>query len=122
MVAAMSLSPTPETDLVDKTLVVWAAPANLEQRAGSALTLDDRASHFDGIVFGELTARKWMAGSDNFSRTSRKQDSWPEETVRPDEFVQIAVVYRGRQVEMYRDGEAYAQYEMTEEPHSFGAG
>ena len=47
--------------LKDKTLVVWAAPANLTQRAGSALTIDDEQSHFDGIVFGEITPRKWMA-------------------------------------------------------------
>ena len=32
--------------------------------AGSALTIDDGQSHFDGIVFAELAPRKWMPGSD----------------------------------------------------------
>jgi hypothetical protein len=39
-------------EIKDKTLVVWTAPANLQQRGGSALTIDDLNSHFDGIVFG----------------------------------------------------------------------
>ena len=39
--------------LKDKTLVVWAAPANLTQSGGSALLIDDRKSHFDGVVYGE---------------------------------------------------------------------
>ena len=34
-----------EPSLTDKTLVVWAAPANLEQRGGSVLTIDDQHGH-----------------------------------------------------------------------------
>jgi hypothetical protein len=37
----------------DKTLVAWVYLDNTTQRGGSALTLDDQASHFDGIIFGE---------------------------------------------------------------------
>ena len=59
--------------LQDKTLVVWVSPANLAQRSGSALTIDDGESHFDGIIFGEITPKKWMPGSDNFSRSSQEQ-------------------------------------------------
>ena len=53
-----------DPELVDKTLVVWVAPANLAQRGGSALTIEDAGDHFDGVVFSELAAGKWMAGSD----------------------------------------------------------
>jgi beta-fructofuranosidase len=56
--------------------VAWVAPANLTQRGGSVLTLDDGQGHFDGIVFGELAAGKWMAGSDNYRRTEKNQDAW----------------------------------------------
>ena len=33
------------------------------------LTLEDPHGRFDGIVFGELSPGRWMAGSDNFHHT-----------------------------------------------------
>jgi beta-fructofuranosidase len=106
--------------LHDKTLVAWVSPANLTQRGGSVLTIDDGQGHFDGIVLGELAPRKWMAGSDSFSRTKKEQGDWPQETVENGEFLQIAVVYRGREVTLLRNGRQYAQYTMAESPRSFG--
>ena len=50
----------------DKTLVAWVAPADLVQRGGSALTIQDSQTHFDGIVLGELSPAKWMPGSDAY--------------------------------------------------------
>lgn len=108
--------------LRDKTLVVWAAPANLTQRGGSALTLDDVQSHFDGIVFGELAAGRWMAGSDSFRRTHRDQAAWPAETSQPGTFVQMAIVYQDRQVTLYRQGQLYARYTMAQPSQEFGPG
>ena len=114
-------SAAPQSEpLLDKTLVVWAAPANLTQRAGSALTIDDQQSHFDGIVFGEVVAGKWMPGSDNFRRTHQDQTNWPVETADGKTFVQIAIVYRGQEVTVYRDGQEYASYTMPNGPQSFG--
>jgi beta-fructofuranosidase len=104
----------------DKTLVVWVAPANLTQRAGSALTLDDGQSHFDGIVFGELAPGKWMPGSDSFSRTLKDQGDWPQESADAQTFVQIAIVYQGRDVTVFRDGHKYARYTMPNPPQPFG--
>lgn len=66
--------------LRDKTLVVWIVPANLAQRGGGALTIDNDPGTFDGIVLRELVPGKWMAGSDSFSRTERNQDSFPVES------------------------------------------
>jgi beta-fructofuranosidase len=96
--------------LRDKTLVAWVAPANLTQRGGSVLTIDDGQGHFDGIVFGELAAGKWMAGSDSWKRTERLQEAWPAETAGADATVQVAVVYRGNEVAVYRDGKEYARH------------
>ena len=109
-----------ERPMVDKTLVVWASPANLTQRGGSALTIIDPAERFDAIVFGERHTGRWMAGSDFFRRTHRDQAGWRAETVKADTLVQIAVVYHGRQVAIYRDGEPYASYEVTK-PQAFAA-
>ena len=47
----------------DKTLVAWAAPANLNQQGGSVLTIQS-GDRFDAIVFGERVRGKWMAGSE----------------------------------------------------------
>jgi len=109
-----------ERPLGDKTLVVWVAPANLTQKGGSVLTLDDQRSHFDGIIFGELAPAKWMAGSDFFRRTQREQADSPAETTDAATFVQVAIVYKGRQVTLYRNGRQYAQYTMASSPQGFG--
>lgn len=108
-----------EPSLTDKTLVVWAAPANLEQRGGSVLTIDDQRSHFDGIVFGEAAPARWMAGSDQFKRTERNQSHWPAETADANTFAQIAIVYHGNQITAYRNGTEYSRH-TVKEPQAFG--
>lgn len=105
----------------DKTLVAWVYLNTLDQRAGSAITLDDRKSRFDGIVFGEIAARKWMAGSDRFSRSAQDQSASAEETANPKTRVQIAVVYKGKEIAIYRDGQPYANYTI-EKQRSFSEG
>ncbi|XZE51576.1 LamG-like jellyroll fold domain-containing protein [Planctomycetaceae bacterium SH139] len=94
---------------VDKTLVVWAAPANLSQRGGSALTLQS-GDRFDGIVLGERLIRKWMPGSDNFERTAAHQINWPSETADPETLIQLAIAYTSERIQIYRNGEPYADY------------
>ncbi len=103
----------------DKTLVVWTAPANLTQRGGSTLTIDDMKGHFDGIIFGELAAGKWMAGSDHFRRSEKDQEEYRKETAGKNTFVQIAIVYEGTDVTVYRKGKVYASYKI-EERRKFG--
>lgn len=110
----------PPGPLGDKTLVVWATPSDLAQRGGSALTLDDGRSHFDGIIFGELAPRKWMPGSDGYRRTRKEQGGWPEESTDAKASVQIAVVYRGAEVAVFRNGQPYAHYPMPNPPQAFG--
>jgi beta-fructofuranosidase len=104
----------------DKTLIVWVSPGNLTQRGGSALTIDDGESHFDGIVFGEISPRKWMSGSDYYHRSHREQGDWPEESDDAKTFIQIAITYKDRQVTIYRNGQVYAQYTMADAPLAFG--
>jgi hypothetical protein len=66
--------------LLNKTLVAWVSPANLTQQGGSVLTIDDRQAGFDGIVFGEISPGKWMAGSEYWNRTQQSQGSFALET------------------------------------------
>ena len=96
--------------MMDRTLVSWAAPATLDQRGGSALTIN-QGDRFDGLVFAEIAKGTWMFGSDCFRRTCRDQNRWPKECV-VDRFVQVAATYRDsdRRVTLYRDGISFATY------------
>jgi hypothetical protein len=105
--------------LRDKTLVAWVSPANLTQRGGSVLTINDGSGPFDGIVFAERARGKWMASSENFNRTGKPQSDTPPETAGPDTAVQIAIVYRGDEVTVYRNGQEYSRHTMIVEPHPF---
>jgi len=107
--AAFSLCAA-ESAGTDKTLVVWVAPANLTHRGGSALTIQS-GDQFDGIVFGELQPGKWMAGSDFHKRTEKAQDKYVPETADSKTMVQMAIVYKGDEILIYRNGEVYASYQ-----------
>ena len=88
-VTATSFEPTPTLPpITDKTLVVWCSLDNLDQRGGSVLSLekDDR---FDGLVFGEVAPRTWMAGSDNLARTPHDQSAVPRESASADALLQL---------------------------------
>lgn len=104
----------------NKTLVVWAAPANLAQRGGSVLTLEKPGGVFDAIVLGELTPAKWMAGSDFWKRTKKEQEDMPVEMTQATDLVQVAIVYEGRQITLYRNGNRIASY-TAENQESFGS-
>lgn len=113
-----------QASLHDKTLVAWASPANLTQRGGSVLTIDDRQGHFDGIVFGEKWPGRWMAGSDFFRRTAKQAGTTPLETAPPGTMVQLAIVYHGEEIAIYRAGQVLAHYtaQNEETPPAFGPG
>ena len=96
----------------DKTLVSWVYLANTTQQGGSALTIQ-RDDEFDGIVFGEREAGKWMAGSDFFRRTQNQQGASATESADATTLIQMAIVYKGNQVSLYRNGELYASYETS---------
>lgn len=108
--------------LTDKTFVAWVQLADLEQAGGSVLTIEhpDGAT-FDALVFGERCPRRWMPGSNNFRRTPPAQTEWLEEQARPDEVVQMALVFRGRRGTLYRNGVEYTSYDIAE-PVTFPSG
>ncbi|MEI8288226.1 MAG: GH32 C-terminal domain-containing protein [Verrucomicrobiota bacterium] len=95
--------------LTDKTLVAWVSLANLNQQGGSALTIQS-GDEFDAIVFGERARGKWMAGNDRYRRTQRDQSANAIESAGPEAVVQVAMVYEGANVRIYRNGESYATH------------
>ena len=105
----MSCSPLTLQADTDKTLVSWVTLSDKEVRAGSALTVQN-GREFDGIVYAELAPGKWMAGSHNFARTKNEQADSPLETGDAKTLIQMAIVYQGEQITIYRDGELYDSY------------
>lgn len=105
----VGLTTRPET-ITDKTLVVWLRLSNLTQRGGSALTIETLNDRFDAIVFGEVAAQRWLAGSDHFARISPKAKALAPETDATERTVCIATVYKGNRVTVYRDGKIYDAY------------
>jgi len=93
----------------DKTLVSWVTLKDKNIRGGSALTVQ-KGDQFDGIVFAELAEARWMAGSDHHRRTQKEQEAYPAETAAAGTMVQVAIVYDGDEVRIYRNGERYATY------------
>jgi hypothetical protein len=100
----------PSAAVTDKTLVAWVSPANLEQQGSGVVALMQGAS-FDALVLGEIVRGRWMPGSDNFRRTEKNQAAWPTETAAPGQQVQLAIVYAGNHITVYREGQPYADYE-----------
>lgn len=106
VIAAAPSSPV----LRDKTLVVWVTPADVAQRGGSALTLEQPGGAFDAVVLGELTPGRWMAGSEMFKRTRQEQPDFPVATAGGATPVQIAITYRDREVTLCSNGVRCASY------------
>jgi hypothetical protein len=111
--------------ITEKTLMAWVRMDSLGTFGGSALTLeiddpDVGDNKFDGIVYGELSPRKWMAGSDFYARTeSAPQQGWWEDA-GPETTVQMAITYRlDGAISIYRDGELYSAYQKGD-PQTFG--
>jgi sucrose-6-phosphate hydrolase SacC (GH32 family) len=96
----------------NKTLVSWVTLDDTAQQGGSALTIQ-HGGQFDAIVFGERAPGRWMAGSDFFRRTQGQQDACAPERADAKTLIQMAIVYRGNGIAIYRDGEPYTSYEAA---------
>ncbi len=104
--------------LLDKTLVAWVAPANLEQKGSGVLSVLE-GDAFDSIVLGEVRPGVWMPGSDHFHRTETKQGNWPQE--KTCDLICVAIVYRGKTISVFRNKALSAAYEV-DAPRGFGKG
>lgn len=106
--------------LAEKTLETWVTLDRLEQRGGSAFTVQTlNGVTFDGIVFGERVPKRWMAGSDGFART---QDVVASDEIAADVLpVQVVVTYAANgDVTVYRNGKLIGgPYRAAAAPQAF---
>ena len=97
-------------EITEKTLSAWVQLDNLSQRAGGVITLQNlNGSIFDSIVFAEKNPRKWMSGSNGFSRT-KPFASAPLENLADKQLIHFAIPYSTNgKITGYRNGEKYGK-------------
>ena len=96
-----------DKDVTEKTLEAWVLLNGLDQRGGGVIGLQTtNGNDFDGIVYGERTARAWMSGSETFKRS--QVHGGPAESDADKKPVHVAIVYHadGR-ITRYRNGVEY---------------
>jgi len=105
--AHLATEPLPRA-VREKTLEAWVALPTLDQRGGGVISLQTKDGRvFDAIAFGEREPRKWIAGSDGFTRT--RDLTAAAETAKPADLVHVAVVYGADSgIAVYRNGVPYA--------------
>ena len=101
-------------DIKEKTLESWVKLNSLDQRGGAPISLQTLdGKKFDAIVFGEREPKRWMAGSNGYTRT--KTFNGAEEKDAKDQFIHIAIVYKSDgAIIAYRDGKPYGNAYKTD--------
>ncbi len=105
-----------------KTIEAWTRLDGLDQRGGAAIGIQTPDGQgFDAIVFGELEPQRWMAGSENFRRSSSAQgQSEADADGRP---IHVAITYaEDGTIRLFRDGRPYGQPYRSSGPVAFEAG
>ncbi|HAU59551.1 MAG TPA: hypothetical protein DCW45_04195, partial [Opitutae bacterium] len=83
---------------------------NLSQQAGGVITLQNSSgSIFDSIVFAEKNPRKWLSGSNGFSRTEPFAFA-PLENLADKQLIHFAITYSTNgKITGYRNGQRYGK-------------
>ncbi len=108
-------------EIREKTLEAWVLLPTLDQGGGGAMTIETlNGGVFDSIVFAERQPRKWVPGSNGFTRT---RDLAGEPEAKANEPIHVAISYAadGR-VAMYRNGKAYGAAYQTAPPATYKPG
>jgi hypothetical protein len=111
-----------QRDLVAKTIEAWVRLADLRQRGGGVMGVQDgEGGAFDAIAYAEREPGRWMAGSDNFRRT--RDLGVPAESEADRRFVHVTVTYaEDGTISVYREGRPYGTPYNPGPPVHFRAG
>lgn len=111
-----------KTALKEKSFEVLVQVANLEQRGGGVITVQDlQGNVFDSLVFGEQEPRRWLAGSNNFKRTQSFQAS--DENANPQTPIHLVLKYeKDGTISVFRNGAPYGKPYRAKELVEFNAG
>jgi len=92
----------------DKTLVSWVTIDNMVAGGGSILTLQD-GELFDGIILSEQ-GDSWIAGSEHDRSNPTATNNTSVVAPGIGEVEQIAIVYKGDEILIYRDAQLQTRY------------
>ncbi len=106
-------------DIKAKTLAVRVQLDDYNQRAGGVMTLQDlKGGAFDSIVYSERRPRRWMSGSNNFSRTSDFSGTDEKEAVGQP--IHLVITYDDDgTIRGYRNGVPYGKPYVAANVQSF---
>ena len=107
--SAYANTPTIPIALGERTLEAWVQLDSLTQRGGGVISIQTtNGGVFDAIVFGEKEPKKWMAGSNAFTRY--RPFGGKEETDATERPVHMAIVFKNDgTITAYRDGQPYGK-------------
>jgi hypothetical protein len=98
-----------DRELNAKSLEVWVRLTDHNQRGGGAISVQTlNGEAFDAIVYAELEPRRWMAGSEFFTRT--KSFAAFDEEEAEDRAIYLCITYaEDGTIRAYRDGVPYGE-------------
>ncbi|MDG3005007.1 DUF1553 domain-containing protein [Paludisphaera mucosa] len=119
---AYAITPPLGVELHEKTLEAWVRLEGTDQRGGGVVSVvAEVGGAFDAVVFGESEPGRWMAGSENFVRTSSV--GGPAEVEAGRRFVHVAIRYSADgMIQAFRDGRRYGKAYHSTGPAVFAAG
>jgi sucrose-6-phosphate hydrolase SacC (GH32 family) len=89
--------------------VAWVSLNATKDLSGSVLTIQI-GDRYDGIILSREEGGKWVAGSENGNRTQIAKGIAIKESDTTGELVQLAIVYKGSEILIYRNGELKSIY------------
>jgi hypothetical protein len=105
-----------------KTIEAWVRLDGLDQRGGAAIGIQTHDGlAFDAIVLGELEPRRWMAGSENFRRSSSARGE--PEADADGHPVHVAITYaEDGTIRLFREGRLLGLPYRSSGPVAFEVG
>ena len=103
----------------DMTLVSWVSVDDLNCRGGSAMTIGGADSGFDGLIFAEKFPNKWLAGSEGWRRSVDSTHTKAADAAL-NQLIQIALVHRGDDAFLFRDGQEIDSWKLKNESPVYG--
>ena len=91
-------------------MIAWVTDIDEELKGGTFLTVQDD-DQFDGIMLADLDGVTWLAGSEDEQRTCSDPENIPQHNAGNGDLEQIAIVYEGNEIRIYRNGEPEMTYE-----------
>jgi len=104
----------------DRTLVSWFAFDENAFEYGGVVSIQAGDDVYDAIAFDFQTKRWYIASEDgNRSQDEEARKNNPEEEIVAGKFIQMAAVFQGNTITIYRNGEVYTKYTIDPQNNKY---